>query len=69
MKHLGIIFFLFLGDLMKEEEVLAWLFHHVENEEIADVTEEMLEKLIANEPYLAVLFCKSLIQYNVLDFN
>ncbi|KAK7069268.1 hypothetical protein SK128_025944 [Halocaridina rubra] len=48
--------YIFEGDLMKEEEVLAWLFHHVEHEEIADVTDEMLDKLITNEPYLAVLF-------------
>lgn len=46
------------GDLMKEEDVLAWLFHHVDHEEIADVTDEMLDKLIANEPHLAVLFCQ-----------
>ncbi|ROT67025.1 hypothetical protein C7M84_014912 [Penaeus vannamei] len=44
------------GDLMKEEEVLEWLLHHVDNEEIADVTDEMLDKLITNEPFLAVLF-------------
>lgn len=43
---------------MKEEEVLYWLFHHVDHEEIADVTDEMLGKLIANEPFLAVLFCE-----------
>ncbi|KAL7646704.1 UNVERIFIED_CONTAM: hypothetical protein RMT77_001957 [Armadillidium vulgare] len=48
--------YVYEGDLMKEEEVLAWLFHHVDDEEIADVTEQMLDKLIANEPYLAVLF-------------
>ncbi|XP_076048874.1 hulk isoform X3 [Oratosquilla oratoria] len=48
--------YLYEGDLMKEEEVLAWLEHHVESEEIADITDEMLDKLIANEPFLAVLF-------------
>lgn len=48
--------YIFEGDLMKEEDVLTWLFHHVDHEEIADVTDEMLDKLIANEPYLAVLF-------------
>ncbi|XP_063877634.1 uncharacterized protein LOC135109832 isoform X10 [Scylla paramamosain] len=48
--------YIFEGDLMKEEEVLYWLFHHVDHEEIADVTDEMLGKLIANEPFLAVLF-------------
>ncbi|XP_064114219.1 uncharacterized protein LOC135220720 isoform X11 [Macrobrachium nipponense] len=48
--------YIYEGDLMKEEDVLAWLFHHVDHEEIADVTDEMLDKLIINEPYLAVLF-------------
>ncbi|KAK3864392.1 hypothetical protein Pcinc_029924 [Petrolisthes cinctipes] len=48
--------YIFEGDLMKEEDVLSWLFHHVDHEEIADVTDEMLDKLIANEPHLAVLF-------------
>ncbi|XP_047475280.1 uncharacterized protein LOC125029447 isoform X3 [Penaeus chinensis] len=48
--------YIFEGDLMKEEEVLEWLIHHVDNEEIADVTDEMLDKLITNEPFLAVLF-------------
>ena len=48
----------FIGDLMKEEEVLDWLFYHVDNEEIADITDEMLDKLIISEPFLAVLFCK-----------
>lgn len=43
---------------MKEEEVLAWLLHHVAEEEIAEVTDEMLDKLIASEPYLAVVFCE-----------
>ena len=45
------------GDLMKEDDVQDWLFHHVESEEIAEVTDEMLDKLIASEPHLAVLFC------------
>nr|XP_045619927.1 uncharacterized protein LOC123771446 isoform X7 [Procambarus clarkii] len=48
--------YIYEGDLMKEEDVLEWLIHHVENEEIADITDEMLDKLIANEPFLAVLF-------------
>lgn len=48
--------YIYEGDLMKEEDVLAWLFHHVAEEEIAEVTDEMLDKLIASEPFLAVLF-------------
>ncbi|XP_043221614.1 uncharacterized protein LOC122381465 isoform X23 [Amphibalanus amphitrite] len=44
------------GDLMKEEEVLAWLLDQVENEMIEDVTDEMLDKLIDGTGHLAALF-------------
>ncbi|XP_067132038.1 uncharacterized protein [Centruroides vittatus] len=44
------------GDLMKEEEVLDWLISQKSDEEIEDVTENMLDQLIENTPTLAVLF-------------
>ena len=44
---------------MNEERVLEWLLHQVASDEIEDVTDEMLDKLIAQSPHLAVLFCKS----------
>lgn len=44
---------------MKEEDVLKWLLHQLESDEIEDVTDEMLDMLIAKVPHLAVLFCKS----------
>ena len=47
-----------LGDLLNEEEVLEWLFHQLQNDEIEEVTDEMLDKLIDQEKNLAVLFCK-----------
>nr|CAG4638530.1 EOG090X0856 [Cyclestheria hislopi] len=47
---------LYDGDLTNEEEVLAWLFHQVESDEIEDVTDEMLDMLIVKMPNLAVLF-------------
>ena len=46
------------GDLKVEEAVLEWLSHQVESDEIEDVTDEMLDMLIAKMPSLAVLFCK-----------
>lgn len=49
---------LYEGDLMKEEELLGWLVHQKRHSEIPDVTDEMMEKLIENTKYLAVLFCK-----------
>lgn len=46
------------GDLMKEEQVLAWLIQQKESDEIEDVTPEVLESLIKKSNHLAVLFCK-----------
>ncbi|CAG0889024.1 unnamed protein product, partial [Cyprideis torosa] len=44
------------GDLMREEKVLDWLINQVETDEIEDVTDEMLDKLIEQRQFLAVLF-------------
>lgn len=49
---------LYNGDLLKEEEVLSWLIHQKRHSEIPEVTDEIVDKLIETEPYLAVLFCK-----------
>ena len=45
------------GDLKDEEQVLEWLIHQVESDEIEDVTDEMLDMLIKRSKHLAVLFC------------
>ncbi|CAH0558548.1 unnamed protein product [Brassicogethes aeneus] len=47
---------LYEGDLTKEEELLGWLLHQKRHSEIPDVTDEMMDKLIDNTKYLAVLF-------------
>uniref|UniRef100_A0A2S2PW44 Protein disulfide-isomerase n=1 Tax=Sipha flava TaxID=143950 RepID=A0A2S2PW44_9HEMI len=47
---------LYNGDLLKEEEVLSWLIHQKRHSEIPEVTDEIVDKLIDSEPYLAVLF-------------
>ncbi|XP_046651298.1 uncharacterized protein LOC124342369 isoform X3 [Daphnia pulicaria] len=44
------------GDLKNEEQVLEWLVHQVESDEIEDVTDEMLDMLIKRSKHLAVLF-------------
>ncbi|XP_031337169.1 uncharacterized protein LOC116166353 isoform X3 [Photinus pyralis] len=44
------------GDLKKEEVLLEWLVHQKEKDEIEDVTDEMLDKLIKSSKALAVLF-------------
>lgn len=54
------------GDLLKEEEVLSWLIHQKRHTVIPEVTDEIVDKLIESEPYLAVLFCKYYIFYNKL---
>lgn len=48
------------GDLKNEEQVLEWLIHQVESDEIEDVTDEMLDMLIKRSKHLAVLFCMAL---------
>ncbi|XP_019876377.1 uncharacterized protein LOC109604293 isoform X1 [Aethina tumida] len=47
---------LYEGDLTKEEELLGWLMHQKRHSEIPDITDEMMDKLIDDTKYLAVLF-------------
>jgi len=47
-----------VGDLRDEDEVLHWLLHQKEADEIEDVSEEMLQRLIRETTALAVLFCE-----------
>ncbi|XP_026480365.1 uncharacterized protein LOC113386821 isoform X1 [Ctenocephalides felis] len=44
------------GDLMNEDELLGWMLHQKRHSEIPEVTDEMMDKLIENTPYLAVIF-------------
>ncbi|KAK0084875.1 hypothetical protein PV325_006196 [Microctonus aethiopoides] len=44
------------GDLMNEDQLLGWLLHQKKHREIPEITDEMMEKLIEHQPYLAVLF-------------
>lgn len=46
------------GNLLVEEQVLDWLVHQVEEDEIEEVTDEMLDRLIERTEHLAVLFCE-----------
>lgn len=41
-----------------EDEILEWLLSQLEKDEIEDVTDEMLDRLIKDGKTLAVLFCK-----------
>lgn len=49
------------GDIKNEEGVLEWLIDD-DNRELADeieaVNKRMLDKLVEDSPFLAVLFCK-----------
>lgn len=45
------------GDLQNEEEILQWLLGQLEKDEIEDVTDEMLDKLVKEGRTVAVLFC------------
>lgn len=46
------------GNLEEEEKVLKWLEHQESNDEIEDVTDEMLDMIIEKMPHVAALFCK-----------
>lgn len=45
------------GDLMAEEQILHWLVGQLEHDEIEDVTDEMLDKMVKEGRVMAVLFC------------
>lgn len=53
---------MFLGDLLDEEKLLAWLtsqdIFELKNE-IEEVNRKMLDKLLDENEFLAVYFCKS----------
>lgn len=49
------------GDVENEDEILEWLLSQLEKDEIEDVTDEMLDRLIKDGKTLAVLFCKLLL--------
>ncbi|XP_055953591.1 uncharacterized protein LOC129989201 [Argiope bruennichi] len=49
----------FQGDLKNEEEVLNWLIHQKESDEIEDVTNKVLAQMIKTSDFLAVLFYDS----------
>lgn len=45
------------GDMDNEDELLEWLVEQLEKDEIEDVTDEMLDRLIKEGKTIAVLFC------------
>lgn len=49
------------GDIENEDEILEWLLSQLEKDEIEDVTDEMLDRLVKDGKTLAVLFCKLLV--------
>lgn len=44
--------------MANEDEVLGWLIHQMKSEEIEEVTDEMLEKLLEKHNDVAVVVCK-----------
>lgn len=48
---------IYSGDLLNEEEILHWLISQLERDEIEDVTDEILDKMVKEGTTLAVLFC------------
>lgn len=51
-------FLIVLGDLFNEDEVLEWLIEQKNSATIEEITDEILEDLIAEHEYVVVYFCK-----------
>lgn len=51
---------LYQGNLEDEENVLKWFEHQLKSDEIEEVTDEMLDIILAKKQFVAVLFCKYL---------
>ena len=49
---------IYKGDLRIERDVLDWLVEQLNNDEIEEVTDEILDKLIEKHPTLIAVFCK-----------
>lgn len=45
---------------MDEDEILHWLLGHLENDEIEDIDEDTLDRMVKEGRTMAVLFCKLL---------
>lgn len=58
---------IYTGDLLNEEEILHWLVSQTEKDEIEDVTDEMLEKMVKDGSTLAVLFCMYIHLHDTFD--
>lgn len=43
---------------MDEDEILHWLLSHLENDEIEDIDEDTLERMVKEGRTMAVLFCR-----------
>jgi len=54
-----------LGELSEEEEVLQWLITQKTEERIELITRVMLEGLVEEIQYLAVYFCKYIVEKDV----
>jgi len=49
---------LFEGDLSDAPAVLKWLIRQLKSDEIEEVTMVMMQRLITEHPFVAVLFCE-----------
>lgn len=58
---------------MDEDEILHWLLSHLENDEIEDIDEDTLERMVKEGRTMAVLFCKfqsiQTIKKSILSFT
>lgn len=52
---------------MEEDDILQWLLGHLEDDEIEDVDEDTLERMVKEGKTMAVLFCNFLKLLSTLE--
>ena len=55
---------IYKGDLRIERDVLDWLEEQLNNDEIEEVTDEILDKLIEKHQAIIAVFCKILLSHS-----
>lgn len=53
------------GDIENEDALLQWLIDQLQKDEIEDITNEMMDRLIKEGKNIAVFFC----MYSMYTFN
>ena len=60
---------IYKGDLRIERDVLDWLEEQLSNDEIEEVTDEILDKLIEKHQAIIGVFCKNTNNHSGVEYS